>query len=500
MKKRCLAIIFVVLTIVCLPACSNSLSNTSEQQNSNGSTGNGNEIKEKNDELVPFAKHKPSYPPQGNKASYDIDLKMNPDGIFKANASIEITNTSGVEWDTIQFYFIPNIFTKEFKPSFIQTPSEATIHSVHVNEKIASYTVEYDTLEIDLSNPLKNKQSINVAVSYSFTVPEHGMRFSKAKNNYYLAQWYPMIATYQSGWNKMDYNTQGESYHTDFSDFVIHYDIPKGFTVYSTADQEEPNETTEETLTMNQVKEFYLAITKTDDMIVKKDVVRDTEIRLIGYKQDKDFMKEVLSIAISAFDFFEKNIGAYPHQQLDIILDEGGMEYPGIVTIGDVSKDFDAVDNAIIIAHEIGHQWFYGVVSNDPYLDAWVDEGITEFASSLFIMDHMEVGTKESLGFMYNYYKQSIIHNDLLEANLPLDKYKPGSYSYGASVYVQPTLELHKQFQTEQGNETALAFLRSYYEQYQYKEVTTEELLHFLKAYLRLDDVSVFADWIKFQD
>lgn len=59
----------------------------------------------------------------------------------------------------------------------------------------------------------------------------------------------------------------------------------------------------------------------------------------------------------------------------------GGMEYPGIVTVLDSIQDVSE-----IIAHGIAHQWFYGIVSNDAFHEPWVDEGMTQFATFLYLI------------------------------------------------------------------------------------------------------------------
>ncbi|PAF11564.1 hypothetical protein CHH61_26630, partial [Shouchella clausii] len=47
-----------------------------------------------------------------------------------------------------------------------------------------------------------------------------------------------------------------------------------------------------------------------------------------------------LTLAKKALSFYQENIGEYPHEQLDIVLDEGQfMEYPGIVTINPYIDD-----------------------------------------------------------------------------------------------------------------------------------------------------------------
>jgi len=54
----------------------------------------------------------------------------------------------------------------------------------------------------------------------------------------------------------------------------------------------------------------------------------------------------------------------------------GGMEYPGITVISPMSsaKELDKV-----IAHEVGHNWFYGILASNERMHPWMDEGINSF-------------------------------------------------------------------------------------------------------------------------
>ncbi|MGQ4048696.1 M1 family aminopeptidase (plasmid) [Streptococcus suis] len=111
---------------------------------------------------------------------------------------------------------------------------------------------------------------------------------------------------------------------------------------------------------------------------------------------DKDPVAS-LTLAKNALTFYQDHIGDYPHKQLDIVLDdEQFMEYPGIVTINPYIDDKRFYD--ISIVHEIAHQYFYGVVANDPYNNAWIDEGITEFATSMYFYAGQNQAERQAFG------------------------------------------------------------------------------------------------------
>src|SRR4029453_1406297 len=89
--------------------------------------------------------------------------------------------------------------------------------------------------------------------------------------------------------------------------------------------------------------------------------------------------RSMLNVATSALDAHAGRFGAYPYGEADVVLDNGfwfgGMEYPGFV--------LDRVSSTAL-AHELAHQWFYGIVGDDEYTTPWLDEGFTDYPTDLF--------------------------------------------------------------------------------------------------------------------
>src|SRR5690606_4864706 len=118
------------------------------------------------------------------------------------------------------------------------------------------YSLEHDTLKIHLPEKMEKGDQVKVEISYRFTLPEEGSGFLKADNHYYLAQWYPMLANFQDGkWNKEDFSDGFKTHHTDFSDYKVHYEIPKGFSFISTADEDPSLEENKGDVEINRVRE-----------------------------------------------------------------------------------------------------------------------------------------------------------------------------------------------------------------------------------------------------
>ncbi len=421
----------------------------------------------------------------GSEAKYKISLEMGEKGKFKVSSTSFIRNISTDQWKELVFYFIPNIFTKMNSP-LLATPSYVNITGIEVNGKKAAYSLKKDTLKIKLREELQPNHEVMVNVQYDFTLPKRGLRFTANENNYFLAQWYPMIATYRDHkWNKEDYRMKGETYHTAFSDFEIQYKLSNDLTIISSSDNDTYPSKQSGVLTGDEIKDFYIALLKNPKVVEKK--IGDITIRVFGVDNRKDLHKDILEVASDAFTYFQDTIGPYPHKQLDIILDELGMEYPGVVTASSiygtpVNEDYLKT----IVVHEIAHQWFYGVISNDPYHDAWLDEGIANFASRLFYAQYQG----EEITVNEEFYKDFT-----LPVNLSLNEYllkEQSTYIYGKSQEM-----LLKVFQENKAAQQAEDFLGEYYDNYKYKEIDTNEFIRFLKNYLNLNNDSYFEGWIK---
>ncbi|MDP4549658.1 M1 family metallopeptidase [Alkalihalobacillus macyae] len=425
--------------------------------------------------------------PPGTESKYDLMIEMDKSETFTVKASILIKNISNDTWHEIPFYLIPNMFTAENSPS-LETPSNLNMIEVSLNEKIIEFTLQKDTLTIPLTTAVAPNETVNVEFLYNFTLPEKGLRFTKKESNFYLAQWYPMVPTYRNGWNKEDYRFKGESYHTPYSDFLLTYTVPSNYTVVTTSEEDEKLRNNGNVYKINNVKEVFLALLESPNVVERQ--VKNTNIRVFGLDGHSEEEYEIAAIAKDALEYFQEHIGTYPYSQFDIILDSMGMEYPGVVTAGSYynTKRVNTDSLKSMVVHEVAHQWFYGMISNDPYNDAWLDEGLSELATLLYYSDRGETNFSFEFGNEFS--------KDLpLPVNLSLDDYpmiEQSSYIYGKA-----STKLGMLFQKYGGKEKAEDFLKAYFHHYQHKEVNTEEFVRFMKFFLKLENDKDFKDWLE---
>src|SRR6185436_2466977 len=84
--------------------------------------------------------------------------------------------------------------------------------------------------------------------------------------------------------------------------------------------------------------------------------------------------------------------GRYPYRVLTVVdpasgaAGAGGMEYPTFITAGTTFlsnrgplRGLRALENVVV--HEFGHQFWYGLVANNEFEEAWLDEGFNTYST-----------------------------------------------------------------------------------------------------------------------
>jgi aminopeptidase N len=168
-----------------------------------------------------------------------------------------------------------------------------------------------------------------------------------------------------------------------------------------------------------------------------------------------------LSTAIAAVNRFETTFGQYQWSRLIVAQSprpSSGNEYPGIVFIG--GPAFGATE---VVAHEVAHQWFYGMAGNDQMREPWLDEGISEFAASYWF------------GTINGYSSTRPVNSSIYEfPNLPAPSTSGDPGSYDQTVYFKSAAFLNG-LRTRMGNSRFFAALTALYTANRNGTMTTRE-------------------------
>ncbi|WP_313893179.1 M1 family metallopeptidase [Psychrobacillus sp.] len=421
----------------------------------------------------------------GARGAYVIDIKLNNDKKFHISAEVEVTNDSKESWKDIGFDFIPNALTKENKPYLLPNSGKVSIISITKSSKEIPYELTKNKLFLKLEKSLKPGKSTKVKIEYTLELPENGFRLSRVDDSYYLAHWYPMLGHYQNGWNINDYLIKGESYDTSYGSYVVNYDLPKEFLVASSGYEGDIKQTSAGKIEGNNIKDFYMALLDPKDWISKTSTVNGTTLRLFFPSNKTNVAGLMIKDASDAFAYFEENIGDYPFSELDIIANNGGMEYPNIVEVSNNEQNYE---NTLV--HEIAHQWFYFMVSNNPYNDAWLDESLTVFLTSTYLLNKYG---DETTGFE-RALRISAYQSNKKIVNIAQEEFGKG---YVSTIYGKVPILLRDFFKELGGQEEALKFLSAYFKQFQFKYVDSYSFSVFFNEYFQGDYSDFLEEWLE---
>ncbi len=423
--------------------------------------------------------------PDGTNAEYDLELQMKEDGTFQVSAVIGVANDSADTWNEIGFYLVPNAMNALDTQFYRDDHAEVEISALQVDGETADYTLDNNELMVALETELERGAVVEISIDYSLELPKEGMRLSQVEDNFYLAQWYPMLAVYDDGWNIEDYDSKGESYDTAYGNFIVSYQLPADYLVASSAEDGVIEAVSSGKLEGDNYKDFYIAFMDSEEWETAAAQAGDTNLRVFAPK-GTGVLEETTALASDAYRYFEQHIGDNPFGELDIIANDGYMEYPNIIEVATEEEALDA-----ILVHEIAHQWFYFLVANDPFKEAWLDESLAEFTTALFLSDRH--GDADS-GFQYAVSIQASYPPETY-LNFPLDEFDEAKYY--STIYGKGPLLLKEFFDGRGGREAALEFLSAYYTGFQFKRVDSEAFKVFFEDYFEGDQSEFLDSWLK---
>ena len=187
-------------------------------------------------------------------------------------------------------------------------------------------------------------------------------------------------------------------------------------------------------------------------------VLPESERTVLTYvyftNQHKEEWKKACDYVNRSILFYSEHVGEYPWniaQAVDGTLEvesAGGMEYPTVTVLGG-DHDAEALDN--IVTHEVGHNWFYGIIGSNERLHAWMDEGINSFYENRYMDTYYDrenslglpegmlavlgVDTSDVNEVQYHMYQSMAKQNRAQSINLHSNDYT--MINYGLGVYAQ---------------------------------------------------------------
>ena len=247
-------------------------------------------------------------------------------------------------------------------------------------------------LRVPLTTPLEPGATLVLELSFEDQLPEIVERTGYAGSFHFLGQWFPKLARLEPDgqFTHFAFHAQSEFY-ADFGDYVVRLDVPVAYRVGATgvlSQQSDTNGRRKLEYRAENVHDF--AWTAWDRFESRHERIAGTDVTVLyPPHQERNAEAELASVRF-ALPHFNRLYGAYPYPTLTVVHppesagNAGGMEYPTLITSGgpwySTFGGARAID--VVTTHELGHQWFYGLLASNEHASPFLDEGFNSYAEA----------------------------------------------------------------------------------------------------------------------
>lgn len=327
----------------------------------------------------------------------------------------------------------------------------------------------------------------------------------------FIVQWFPKIGVFWKGqWNAHPFFAWTE-FFSDYGVYDVTLRLPRGFVVGATgrleSRQDEPGGSESYRFVQEDVHDF--AWTASRRFLERSARFDDAgyppvEIRLLLQPEHAHLALRYLEATKIALRSYGTWSAPYPYRQITVVdpawgSASGGMEYPTLFTGGAPVLAPEALQSPEgVTIHEAGHQFWYGLVANNEFEEAWLDEGFNSYMTAKAAYQalgppawgrrFLEAGSGRGgrVGWPFvapgvRLARGSANLSGLREggeADVMARKgwtYRDGG-SYGLNSYGKPALVLQT-LEGLLGEETMVKVLRTYARRYRFAHPTTEDFL-----------------------
>jgi aminopeptidase N len=359
--------------------------------------------------------------------------------------------------------------------------------------------------------------------------------------HYNGTQWFPKICVYDRmhGWDT--YQHLNREFYGDFGSYDVTLDFPSNYVVEATGVLQNRSEALPDTLrakldiknfahkkwneppsvitpyVKGQRKTWHYIGNNVHDFAFTADpsyrmgtaywngiecTALVQEPHAAGWQNAPDYITKIIKT-------YSEDIGMYRYPKIVAADAQDGMEYPMLTLDGGSEPGYRG-----LLAHEIGHNWFYGQVGSNETYRAAMDEGFTQFltAWSLRKIDGDTMVAGKPKGYRGRFAEPLLVTerqvyygytmNALNKNDLPLNTHSDDFRSalgqgggYGEVYYKTATMLYNLQYTL--GDSLYLAALHHYFEQWKFAHPYFEDFRASVIQFTHVDLSWFFDEWFE---
>ncbi len=246
-------------------------------------------------------------------------------------------------------------------------------------------------IDLPVAKPIQAGAYVQFKIAFETKFPETQARSGWKRDFVLGGQWFPKVGVWWHGaWNCHQYHATTE-FFADFGVYDVKLTLPQDEVAGASGVKvgEANNSDGTKTFTYHGDDIHDFAWTASPRYKVKDAVYQaqmgPVQMRILMQPAHWSQVDRHEKILRESLEHFESWYGPYPYKTITLVDPEpdsaaGGMEYPTFIT-GETSwfMPEGLYMPEVVVEHEFGHQYWYGMVATNEFEDAWMDEGINSY-------------------------------------------------------------------------------------------------------------------------
>lgn len=400
--------------------------------------------------------------------SYDLTVTVDEaENKTTVDMTVTVPNVFKEGLNELVFTFYPDAFTLKSPPPVDNTMmSSAYPYGINAggytflqaggeNVKSVSICETRCKIAVSLKNPLALGESAVVRFSYDLTLPLCNTRYGYNDFSVNLTFFYPVLCRYDAasdGFVFNDYIETGDPFVFDVAEYSLTLDCPESWAVACSAPETQ----------RQKGLRYYSSRTLRDLSLFLAPEAEVTTVTKGGYTATaihNGSFGYAATYAADALYIFSEAFGELPEKHYYILFTPfmtAGAEFSNAAILSS-TLSFAEVEKTV--AHEVAHQWWYGLVGSDQVNAPWQDEALAQWSALLYFDKRGMKSYADTLlkGYadFYNDYlttQRSLGESALCDVNRATTEYRDQT-DYFATVYCKALLatRIAAQSVTEEG-------------------------------------------------
>ena len=351
-------------------------------------------------------------------------------------------------------------------------------------------------LQLSLPISWEPQETITVAFTYTLHIPAAAGRFGVNNDIWALGNAFLIPSPYEDGAYRSDpYYAIGDPFVSDCANYAATINVPEGYICAGSSWPYTASLGDGRMIYAFQayvIRDFALSISPH----YRAAQAMEGGVLVTVYAKNSDIAQQTLGYARKALACYSARYGAYPYPALtltEVNFPMDGAEYSGLAMFNPERAAGDRQQLEWLVAHEVAHQWWYGVVGSDPVNQPWQDEALCAYSVLNYVETYYGWASREAMAFSRAETAMRVSIPRGVTPGSPLDFFgSVGEYTLlvqdrGAAMLLALNEALNGRLDD---------FLQAYYDDYRFARATRSDFEACLKAFSGEDWSPLLVDYL----